>query len=121
MAGTISSTHMSSRFVRGWKASPKKLLELVGTKKLTAKAVLAKAKKSNAKDVYMTLGQGYDDDSAAEGKVLATEYLTSMLEGKLDGSHEYGRVIELVLDHAAQPMRGQIDLLHTYHVPSDDQ
>ena len=112
---------MSSRFVRGWKASPKKLLELVGTKKLTAKTVLAKANKKNAKDVFMTLGQGYDDESAAEGKTLATEYLTSMLEGKLDKTHEYGRVIELVLDHAAEPMRGEITLMDTYHLPSDDQ
>jgi len=116
---------MSDRFVRGWKASPAKLLKLVGTKVLTAKAVLdSKANKSCKKDVFMTLGQGYDAEEIAEGKALATTALTNLLEGKLDKSDEYGRVLELVLNHAARPLAGSektdIYLGHTYHVPNDD-
>lgn len=116
---------MSDRFVRGWKASPAKLLKLVGTKVLTAKAVLAsKANKSCKQDIFMTLGQGYDAEEIAEGKELATTALTNLLEGRLDKSDEYGRVLELILNHAARPLAGSertdIHLGHTYHVPNDD-
>jgi hypothetical protein len=116
---------MSDRFVRGWKASPAKLLKLVGTKVLTAKVVLAsKANKSCRQDVFMTFGQGYEREDVAEGKKLATTALTNLLEGKLDGEDEYGRVTELVLNHVARPLGGtertDIYLGLTYHVPNDD-
>ena len=113
---------MSSRFVRGWKVDPKELLKLVGTKKVTAKQVLdSKANTKTNKDVFMTLGQGYDKESIAEGKAVATLALKNLLEGKLDGGDQYGRVIELVLNHSAKPLKGEIYLGYTYHVPGDEQ
>ncbi len=114
---------MSSRFVRGWKAAPASLLKLVGASKLSVKTVLATNKRA-AKDVFMTLGQGYERADIAEGKELAIVALTNLLEGKLDADDPYGRVLELILNHVARPLartvRAEIYLGFTYHVPHVD-
>ena len=50
---------MSERFVRGWKVAPRKLEALVGSKRLTAREVLAsKANARCKREVLMTLGDG---------------------------------------------------------------
>lgn len=111
---------MSSRFVRGWKASPHKLRALVGTRLVSpAKVLTSKANARVRTDVFMTLGEGDDLEAMAEGRFLATEALTSLLHGPLDDSQHFGRVLELLLNHVARPLPGELELGLTYHLPTD--
>ncbi len=114
---------MSERFVRGWKASPEKLQALVGARQVKARDVIKnKANASCREDVLMTLGDGDED----EGATIAETALTAILAGRLDSerAYEYGRVTELLLNHAALPLgnkeSSQILMQLTYHVPNGD-
>jgi len=120
---------MSERFVRGWKVSLPKLQGLVGAKRLKASEILNS--KANAKcrsDVLMTLGEGDEKDGAK----IADRSLSALLAGKLDRkqAYEYARVMELLLNHVAQPLatkyvakwrepQDQIALQWTYYAPTD--
>jgi hypothetical protein len=96
------------------------LTAIVGGK-LTAKAVLAsKANARTKKDVFMTFAESFDPDDIPEGKEAATSTLRALLEdGALDRAHEYevARVLELILNHVGTPMKDEIQLADTYHVP----
>ncbi len=109
---------MSERFVRGWKVSPKKLRDLVGSEATTARVIVAS--KANARvrtDVFMTLGDG----EAADGKALVLSTLDEILGGKLrkEARYDYARVLELVLNAEALPMKGEILMQLTYAAPND--
>ena len=120
---------MSERFVRGWKVAPRKLEALVGSKRLTAREVLAsKANARCKREVLMTLGDG--DEKA--GRRAAESALGEIFSGGLDPErdYEYARVTELLLNHVARPLairyatgwsepQDQILLQLTYHVPND--
>lgn len=90
---------------------------------LTAKAVLAsKANARTKRDVFMTLAESFEAEDVPEGKAAATTILRQLLEeGALDkkSAYEYARVLELVLNHVATPMKDEITLADTYHVPHD--
>ena len=116
---------MSSRFVRGWDVSLSELRKKRST--LRAEGVLASKVNARAKrDVFMTLGEGYEAADIAEGKVLAIAALTSLFGKRLDRDmeYEYARVLELVLNDVGVPFAKteatEIYLGHTYHVPNDD-
>lgn len=118
---------MSSRFVRGWKASPARLLEFVGTRRLSPREVLeSKHNRNTRQDVFVTLGEGEGREDIAAGKARALGTLMSLLEGrpKRAEAYEYARVLELVLNHVARPLAPtesrEILLGATYHVPHDD-
>jgi hypothetical protein len=113
---------MSERFVRAWKVSPDKLRALIGSRPFAARDVItSKANSPCREDVLMTLGDGDED----EGRSIAEAALTAMLAGRLDASraYDYGRVTELLLNHAAIPLANkeshQILMQLTYHVPND--
>lgn len=113
---------MSERFVRGWSVSIPQLTSVVGGD-LTAKAVLAsKANTRNKRDVFMTLAESSEPAGVREGKEAATVILRQLLEeGALEkkSTYEYARVLELVLNHVATPMKDEIIVVDTYHAPHD--
>ncbi len=113
---------MSERFLRGWKVSPEKLQALVGSRMLTAREILAS--RTNAKlkrDVFMTLGEGDEREEVAEGRAMPEAALTAIFDGRLDSddAYNYGRVLELVLNHSAKRAGkgAAISIARTYHVP----
>lgn len=109
---------MSERFVRGWKISPKKLAALVGKKGTTSSAIVKHRANARVRtDVFMTLGDG----EAKEGKARATRALDDILGGPLrkEARYDYARVLELLLNAEAQPMKGEILLQLTYAAPND--
>lgn len=73
---------MSERFLEGYLIDPAQFQRLVGTPKLAAKAVRRKlGRASIVRDMEMTLGQGWDDASAAEGAALLDAVLDALASG----------------------------------------
>jgi hypothetical protein len=120
---TERKTIVSERFVRAWKASPKKLLSLIRTRRISAPDVVqSRANESCREDVLMTLGQG----DRSEGAAIADAALTSILDARLkpDQAYAYARVTEMLLNHVAVRVANndssQIAMQLTYHVPNDE-
>jgi hypothetical protein len=106
---------VSERFVEGYVVDPKALDALIGTDKLAAKTVRKKVGKKfgTLRDIEMTFGQGWDDDSAKEGGVLLDAALAALAKGRptaKQSAYEMTRVTALILAAYAERL-GTIEIV----------
>lgn len=80
---------MSERFLEGYIIEPRRFDKLIGTAKLAAKTVRRKLRGSAiVRDMEMTFGQGWDDESAAEGAAILDAALDALAAGRPTRHHE---------------------------------